>query len=82
MERQWAKLTDTLIETALAEDLGDGDITTNAVIPSDLESTAIIFSKDNGVLAGIDVAMKVFHKVDRSLKTRVLLKEYRKGYGK
>ncbi|MFC1528851.1 carboxylating nicotinate-nucleotide diphosphorylase [Candidatus Latescibacterota bacterium] len=75
MERKWAKLTDTLIETALVEDLGDGDITTNATIPPDLESTAFIFSKDNGILAGIDVAMKVFHKVDQSLITRTLLKD-------
>ncbi|MBT4482712.1 MAG: carboxylating nicotinate-nucleotide diphosphorylase [Candidatus Latescibacteria bacterium] len=75
MERQWAKLTDTLIETALTEDLGSGDITTNATIASSLESTAYIFSKDSGVMAGIDVSMKVFHKVDNSLKTRVLLKD-------
>jgi nicotinate-nucleotide pyrophosphorylase (carboxylating) len=69
MERTWRKLTDQLIRRALAEDIGEGDITTAATVPSGLVSTAYLFSKSNGVLAGIDVAMKVFHTVDSSLKT-------------
>ncbi len=75
MERTWAKFTDKLIKTALAEDLGDGDITTGATVPDDLVSTAFLFSKADGVLAGIDVAMKVFHKVDKSLETKTLFKD-------
>ncbi|MFC1692038.1 carboxylating nicotinate-nucleotide diphosphorylase [Candidatus Latescibacterota bacterium] len=75
MERTWAKLTDVLIETALAEDLGDGDITSEATVPGDIISTAFLFSKYAGVLAGIDVAMKVFHMIDQSLETDVLFKD-------
>ena len=75
MERTWAKLTDKLIKTALAEDLGDGDITTEATISAELTSTAFLFSKMPGVLAGIDVAEKVFHNVDPSLETRALFKD-------
>ncbi len=56
MERTWAKLTDELIKTALAEDMGDGDITTKATISAELTSTAFLFSKIPGVLAGINVA--------------------------
>ena len=69
MERSWKKITDECITQALAEDIGSGDITTAATVPSDITSTAFIFNKDNGVLAGIDVAMKVFHTIDPELKT-------------
>ncbi|MFC1606333.1 carboxylating nicotinate-nucleotide diphosphorylase [Candidatus Latescibacterota bacterium] len=75
MERVWAKRTDELIEKAIAEDLGDGDITTDATIPDGLESTAFLFNKANGVLAGIDVAAKVFHKVDPKLEMDILFKD-------
>ena len=75
MEKTWAKRTDELIEKALIEDIGDGDITTDAIVPPDLVSTAHLFSKQDGVLAGIDVAMKVFHTVDPSLITNILFKD-------
>ena len=75
MEKTWAKRTDELIEKALVEDIGDGDITTDAIVSPDLVSTAYLFSKQDGVLAGIDVAMKVFHTVDPSLITNILFKD-------
>jgi len=75
MQRTWAKLTDSLIEAALAEDLGDGDVTTEATVPENLVSSAFLFSKEDGILAGIDVAMKVFHKVDPALETNVLFRD-------
>ena len=75
MERTWAKRTDELIKKALDEDLGEGDVTTEATVPSDLVSTAFIFSKDDGVLAGIDVAMKVLNTVDSSTEIMVLFKD-------
>ncbi len=68
MERTWAKLTDEIIEKALEEDLGTGDITTNSIVPSKLVSSAFLFTKTPGILAGIDVAKKVFHKVDSKLE--------------
>ena len=78
MERAWAKLTDKLIETALVEDIGDGDITTEAIFPdkpAKLASTAYLFCKSPSVLAGIDVAMKVFHKIDQKLETRLFFRD-------
>ena len=75
MEKTWAKRTDELIEKALIEDIGDGDITTDAIVSPDLVSTAYLFNKQDGVLAGIDVAMKVFHTVDPSLITNILFKD-------
>ncbi len=75
MHRNWANLTDALITAALAEDLGGGDLTTMAIVPDDLVSTAFLFSKDDGVLAGIDVSMKVFHTADPNLTTNTLFKD-------
>ena len=68
MERTWAKLTDELIKKALSEDLGDGDVTTDAIVPPEIVSTAFLFNKASGVLAGIDVAKKVFYRVDPKLE--------------
>lgn len=67
MKRTWIKLTDELIERSLAEDIGTGDITTDAIISAEITSTAFLFNKAQGVLAGIDVAKKVFQKVDSGL---------------
>ncbi|NIM58704.1 MAG: carboxylating nicotinate-nucleotide diphosphorylase [Candidatus Aminicenantes bacterium] len=58
---------DALIEAALKEDMPEGDITSESVIPADSESEAIILAKEEGVLAGIDVAERVFHKIDPSV---------------
>jgi nicotinate-nucleotide pyrophosphorylase (carboxylating) len=58
---------DKLIESALKEDLPQGDITSESIIPADSESEAIILAKEEGVLAGIDVAARVFHRIDPSV---------------
>ena len=55
---------DVLIEAALKEDMPQGDITSESIIPADSESEAIILAKEEGVLAGIDVAKRVFSKID------------------
>jgi len=62
-------------DRALAEDLGWGDVTTEALIPDDQQGVAFIVAKEQGILAGIDVAKKVFHKVDPELEIDVLLED-------
>ena len=57
-----------IIETALAEDLGAGDVTSEATIPADSTSTASILAKQDLVLAGIDVARAVFHHLDPDIR--------------
>lgn len=57
-----------LIERALQEDLGPGDVTTEATIPADALSTAILLAKQDLVLAGLDVAMEVFHTLDPAIQ--------------
>jgi len=74
--------TDALIETALKEDMPQGDITSENIIPADSESEAIILAKEEGVLAGIDVAERVFHKIDPSIVFKKNLNDgqkFRKG---
>ena len=55
------------IERALAEDLGDGDLTTRAVVPEGALARARIVQKEPGVIAGLRVAQAVFQRVDPEL---------------
>ena len=57
------------IDRALEEDLGDGDVTTSALVSADLSGEARLVAHENGVLAGLPVAMAVFDRVDSSLTT-------------
>ncbi len=65
----------SLIDRALAEDLGTGDPTTDSLISPTLTGEAHIAAKAQGVLAGIDVALAVMKRADGSLDTRVLLRD-------
>jgi nicotinate-nucleotide pyrophosphorylase (carboxylating) len=64
-----------IIDRALAEDLGKGDVTTEALIPGDRQGTGLIVAKKEGILAGINVAKQVFHQADPELKVEVLLED-------
>jgi len=65
----------TLIDLALEEDIGGGDITSETLIPADLRAKTTLLAKADGVLAGVDLAKLVFIKVDSELKVKVLLKD-------
>lgn len=60
----FACLVDRLIELALEEDLGPGDVTTQALIPPDRQGAAQIRAKESLVVAGLPVAQRVFQKLD------------------
>jgi len=64
-----------IIDRALAEDLGKGDVTTDALISGDRQGTGFIVAKKEGILAGINIAKQVFHRVDPELKVEVLVEE-------
>jgi nicotinate-nucleotide pyrophosphorylase (carboxylating) len=64
-----------IIDRALAEDLGKGDVTTEALIPGDRQGTGFMVAKEEGVLAGMNVAKQVFHRVDPELKVEILLED-------
>lgn len=62
-----------IIQNALQEDLGHGDITTRALIPTDLRGVASIMSKSHGIVSGIEAALEVFRSLDTHITTRTLI---------
>ena len=65
----------SFIANALAEDVGDGDHTSLATIPAGTQGKAKLLVKDNGILAGVDLALEIFVHVDPGLKVNVLLQD-------
>ena len=65
-----------LLERALAEDIGPGDVTSNAVIPAALQGEAVIVARAPLVVCGLDVAEAVFAAVDAGIECR---REWREG---
>jgi nicotinate-nucleotide pyrophosphorylase (carboxylating) len=62
---------DEIIETALLEDIGDGDHSSLACVPESAKGKATLFVKDDGILAGVDLAVRIFRKYDPSLEVDV-----------
>lgn len=60
-------LIDKIIEQALLEDIGTGDITTESIIPSNLKAKGIIKTSEGGVVAGLDIVFLVFVKLDSEI---------------
>jgi nicotinate-nucleotide pyrophosphorylase (carboxylating) len=60
-------LIDKIIEQALLEDIGTGDITTEFIIPSNLKAKGIIKTSEEGVVAGLDIACLIFKKLDSEI---------------
>lgn len=56
-----------IIENALREDIGSGDITTNLLFPEDSECRAIIIAKEEGIVAGLPIAEMVFKRLDEGI---------------
>ena len=67
--------TEALIDRALAEDTQGGDVTTNALIPSDLTGEARLVAEEDGVLSGLEAALAVFRRVDAGVETHADLAE-------
>ncbi len=64
-----------IMDCALAEDLGKGDVTTEALIPGLQQGTGFIVAKQEGILAGAGVAKQVFQRVDTELEVELLLED-------
>ena len=69
------ELIDELIDLAFAEDIGDGDHTTLCCIPADEMGKQHLLVKEDGILAGVDIARRVFHKFDSNLKMTVFIQD-------
>jgi len=64
-----------LIDRALAEDAVFNDVTTQILVGPDVRAEARLLSKADGVLAGIEVALATFHRVDATLETKALMED-------
>lgn len=71
-EQQWL---DEIIDIALAEDVGTGDITTESIIDDQKRAKAVWIAKQDGVIAGLDVAKMVFKKLDDKIEWEPLFED-------
>ena len=69
------KSLNLFIESALAEDLGDGDHSSLASIPENAENSAYLLMKDSGIIAGVELAEIIFKKLSPSIKVKSLVKD-------
>ena len=67
------KEINSIIKNALREDVGDGDHSSLACIPTNVQGKAKLLVKDTGMLAGIGFAQQVFKQVDKELKLNILM---------
>ena len=68
-------LIDDLIKLAFAEDIGDGDHTTLSTIPADAMGKSKLLIKQEGILAGVEMAKEVFNAFDPSLEIEVFIND-------
>jgi len=72
---QRLKEIESLIDLAITEDIGDGDHTSRACIPSKTEGSAKLLVKQNGILAGVLIALQIFDKINANLRVDVKLND-------
>ena len=72
-EKEIRELTDRLIDLSFAEDIGDGDHTTLCCIPEDAMGRSRLLIKEEGILAGVEVAKEVFRRFDPDMQVEVLM---------
>ena len=69
------ELIDKLIDLAFAEDIGDGDHTTLSSITAEAMGKNMLLIKEDGVLAGVEMAKRIFARFDKSLQVEVLIED-------
>lgn len=67
------ELVDRLIDLSFAEDIGDGDHTTLCCIPEDAMGKSHLLIKEDGILAGVEIAREVFRRFDPEMTVEVLM---------
>ena len=68
-------MIDMIIANALQEDIGDGDHSTLACVPKEAQGSAQLIVKENGILAGVELAERIFKRFDEKLEIEVLIKD-------
>ena len=69
------ELNDRLIDLAFAEDIGDGDHTTLCCIPREAMGKSKLLIKEEGILAGVEIAKEVFRRFDPEMKVEVFMQD-------
>lgn len=69
------KAIQDFIESALQEDIGEGDHSTLSAVPSDAQKRAKLLIKGDGIIAGVELALKIFHTVDADLQIKTNVKD-------
>jgi nicotinate-nucleotide pyrophosphorylase (carboxylating) len=67
------EITSQLIDLALREDLGPGDVTSGYFVPERRMARGLIVAKEDGVIAGVETAAEVFRRVDEKTEVRIML---------
>lgn len=75
MLEQYKSQIERLVDLAIEEDIGDGDHSALASIPADAMGKAKLLVKDDGILAGVELGLFIFNKIDPQLKVEVLLND-------
>ena len=68
-------MIDEIIDNALREDIGDGDHSSLSCVPVDAIGNAKLIIKDNGIIAGVELAERIFHRFDPKLEVTILIKD-------
>lgn len=66
---------DQIIAFALKEDIGDGDHTSLSTVPADKQGKMALFVKEDGILAGVDLARKIFHQFNPDISMQIILQD-------
>lgn len=72
---KWNKNLDAVLNFAINEDLGSGDITTNFTIPSSKKAEAILLVKSEGIISGLEVTKRVFTFLDNKISFQKFLED-------
>ena len=75
MKHGLAKNVDELLKTALAEDVGPGDITSEACVPEGAENHGIFEARESGVCCGLEIIKRLFALIDMDVRVTTLKKE-------
>ena len=74
-QKQFEKELDIIISNAIREDVGDGDHSSLACIPEEAIGKAKLLVKEDGIIAGVEMAKRIFDYVDAGLKVETLIKD-------
>jgi nicotinate-nucleotide pyrophosphorylase (carboxylating) len=74
-EKQFEKEINIIIKNAIREDVGDGDYSSLACIPATAKGKAKLLVKESGIIAGVNLAEKIFHYVDENLKMETFIED-------